>query len=60
VADQDLERRAGKSPEDEHPEMSGDATKPDPSDYSDPRVTQPGEDPPGEDALRPRRDSDRT
>ena len=52
--DRDLEPRAGKGPDDEHPEMGGGASDPDPSDYSDPRVTQPGEDPDGEDALRPR------
>ena len=46
----DLEKRAGKGPDDKHPEMSGGASDPDPSDYADPRVTQPGEDPPGEDA----------
>jgi hypothetical protein len=51
----DLERRAGKGPDDEHPEMGGGASDPDPSDYADPRVTQPGEDPDGEDALSPRR-----
>ncbi len=53
MTDDDLERRAGKGPDDKHPEMGGGAEDPDPSDYSDPRVTQPGEDPPGEDALRP-------
>ncbi len=47
----DLERRAGKSPEDEHPAMSGGPDDPDPSDYADPRVAQPGDDPPDEDAL---------
>ena len=51
----DLERRAGKGPDDAHPLNQGDETDPDPSDYSDTRVAQPGEDPPGEDALeRPR------
>lgn len=49
----DLERRAGKGPDDEHPEMAGDAESPDPSDYADPRVVQPGDDPPGEDARTP-------
>lgn len=49
----DLDRRAGKKPEDEHPAMTGGADDPDPSDYADPRVAQPGEDPPGEDALHP-------
>jgi hypothetical protein len=50
----DLERRAGKAPEDAHPIQEG--RSPDPSDESDLRVAQPGEDPPGEDALggRPR------
>lgn len=47
----DLERRAGKGPDDDRPEMRGGADDPDPSDYSDPRVVQPGDDPPGEDAL---------
>ena len=49
--DDDLERRAGKAPEDEHPLNDGSVT--DPSDYGDPRVAQPGEDPPGEDAMGP-------
>lgn len=40
---------AGKKPEDEHPVREGAA--PDPSDHADPRVAQPGDDPPGEDAL---------
>ena len=44
-----LERRAGKSPEDEHPVQEG--RSPDPSDHADPRVAQPGEDPPDERAL---------
>jgi len=52
--DSDLERRAGKGPEDEHPEMDGGAADPDPSDYADPRVAQPGDDPPGEDAMERR------
>jgi len=52
--DSDLERRAGKGPEDKHPEMDGGAADPDPSDYADPRVAQPGEDPPGEDAMERR------
>lgn len=47
----DLERRAGKGPDDAHPDQAGGAEDPDPSDYSDPRVAQPGEDPAGEDAL---------
>ena len=49
----DLERRAGKGPDDAHPEMGGGIVDPDPSDYADPRVTRPGGDPPGEDAVRP-------
>ena len=51
--DEQLERRAGKAPEDQHPLQEGGASDPDPSDYSDVRVAQPGEDPPGEDALKP-------
>ena len=47
----DLERRAGKAPADEHP--LNDARVTDPSDYADPRVAQPGEDPPEEDAMEP-------
>ncbi|HEX2765480.1 MAG TPA: hypothetical protein VHR55_02420 [Candidatus Limnocylindria bacterium] len=46
-----IERRAGKPPEDAHPTLQ--ATETDPSDYADPRVAQPGEDPVGEDAMRP-------
>lgn len=46
---EELERRAGKRPEDAHPALEG--TEPDPSDYADPRVAQPGDDPPGEDAM---------
>ena len=49
--DDDLNRRAGKEPKDEHPLNDGTVT--DPSDYGDPRVAQPGEDPPGEDAMGP-------
>lgn len=49
--DDDLERRAGKPPEDAHPVSEGGPDEPDPPDYSDPRVAQPGDDPPGEDAL---------
>jgi hypothetical protein len=45
----DLERHAGKAPEDRHPVREGQA--PDISDTADPRVLQPGEDPPDEDAL---------
>jgi hypothetical protein len=51
--DDNLKRRAGKGPDDGHPEMGGGASDPDPSDYADPRVTQPGDDPPGEDARHP-------
>jgi hypothetical protein len=47
----DLDDRAGKRPEDDHPDLE--ATETDPSDYADPRVAQPGEDPPGEDAMEP-------
>jgi hypothetical protein len=47
----DLERRAGKGPDDEHPLNDGTVT--DPSDYSDPRVAQAGEDPPDETAMKP-------
>jgi hypothetical protein len=53
--DDDLERRAGKRPDEAHPISQGGADDPDPSDYADPRVAQPGEDPPGEDALDPDR-----
>ena len=45
----DLERHAGKEPEERHPVREG--AGPDPNDHADPRVAQPGEDPPGEDAL---------
>jgi hypothetical protein len=56
----DLARRSGKGPEDAHPEMGGGADDPDPSDYGDPRVTQAGDDPAGEDALgAPIGDADR-
>lgn len=51
--DEDLERRAGKGPADDHPDSVGGAADPDPSDYADPRVAQPGEDPPDEDAMEP-------
>lgn len=47
----DFDRRAGKPPEDDHP--LDQPTAADPSDYADPRVTQPGDDPPGEDAMEP-------
>jgi len=50
--EEDLERRAGKPPHEAHPIGEGDERDPDPSDYADPRVAQPGEDPPGEDAMR--------
>jgi hypothetical protein len=45
----DLEEHAGKSANDRHPIREG--VGPDPSDHADSRVTQPGDDPPGEDAL---------
>ena len=48
----ELERRAGKPPDEAHPIGQGGADDPDPSDYADPRVAQPGEDPPGEQARR--------
>jgi hypothetical protein len=51
---EDLERRAGKGPDDDHPDNRADEA--DPSDYADPRVAQPGEDPPGERAMRPTED----
>jgi hypothetical protein len=50
--DEDLERRAGKGPDDAHPIGECDEHDADPSDYADPRVAQPGDDPPGEDARR--------
>jgi hypothetical protein len=53
----DFDHHAGKEPEDRHPIREGDS--PDPSDYADERVAQPGEDPPGEDALRPPEPVDR-
>jgi hypothetical protein len=46
-----FDRRAGKAPEDDHP--LDQPTAADPSDYADPRVAQPGEDPADEDALGP-------
>jgi hypothetical protein len=53
----DLERHAGKAPDDRHPVREGEA--PDVSDMADPRVLQPGEDPPDEIALSgPARTSD--
>ncbi len=51
MPDDDLDRRAGKSPADDHP--LDQPTAADPSDYGDPRVAQPGEDPPDEDAMEP-------
>lgn len=39
----DLERRAGKGEENEHPEQEGDVS--DHADYADPRVAQPGRGP---------------
>ena len=47
--DDQFDEHAGKRPEDRHPIGEGEAA--DPSDYADPRVAQPGEDPPGEDAM---------
>ena len=56
----DLRRRSGKGPDDAHPEMGGGRDDPDPSDYADPEVMQPGDDPEGEDALGgPIADADR-
>lgn len=51
--DHDLERRAGKDPDDTHPVGQARDGESDPSDYADPRVAQPGEDPADEDALGP-------
>lgn len=51
--DDDLERRAGKGPDDTHPVGQARDGETDPSDYADPRVAQPGEDPADEDALGP-------
>jgi hypothetical protein len=45
----DFDRHAGKAPADRHPVQEG--ARPDHSDQADLRVAQPGEDPPGEDAL---------
>jgi hypothetical protein len=47
----ELDRRAGKGSEDDHPLDEPDRHS-DPSDHADPRVTQPGDDAPGEDAMR--------
>jgi hypothetical protein len=44
-----MDRHAGKAADDRHPVREGEGQ--DTSDVSDPRVAQPGEDPPGEDAL---------
>ena len=49
--DEKVDRHAGKPPKDQHP--VGEGKEADPSDYADPRVAQPGEDPPGEDAMEP-------
>jgi len=49
----ELERRAGKGPDDAHPVGEAGQSQPDPSDYADPRVAQPGDDPPDEDAMEP-------
>ena len=47
--DDELERHAGKGPEGDHPfDRPGSH---DPADQADPRVAQPGEDPPNEDAM---------
>lgn len=54
MRDDDLDNRAGKPAEDDRPEMAGGADDPDPADYADPRVAQPGQDPPGENALQGR------
>lgn len=54
---EEYEQHAGKAPEDRHPAQLG--TETDPSDYADPRVAQPGEDPPGEDAMEPIVDGER-
>jgi len=48
--DRSLDDHAGKAPDERHPVREGEA--PDPSDHADERVAQPGEDPPGEDALQ--------
>jgi hypothetical protein len=48
----DLERRAGKGPEDQPRVGEGGPDHPHSSDYADPRAAQPGEDPPGEDAMQ--------
>jgi hypothetical protein len=53
----DDDRHAGKAPEDHHPVLLG--TETDPSDYADPRVVQPGDDPPGENAMEPIDDRER-
>jgi hypothetical protein len=50
-----IDEHAGKEPDEQHLVREGAA--PDPSDQSDSRVAQPGEDPPGEDALRRTPDS---
>ncbi len=47
--DPDLDDTAGKSPADDHPGLTGEPANP--SDHADPRVAQPGDDPPDEDAL---------
>jgi hypothetical protein len=49
VMTDDNDRHAGKAPDERHPVQEGAA--PDPSDHADLRVAQPGDDPPGEDAL---------
>ena len=57
MTDDELDRRAGKAPADDHPLDQPAAA--DPSDYSDPRVAQPGEDPSDEEALEPTPNEDR-
>ena len=53
----DIDTHAGKAPDERHPVREGAA--PDPSDHGDLRVAQPGDDPPGEDALSPPDDPSR-
>ena len=54
MSENDFDRRAGKPPEEAHPV---DPEAPDPGDYGDPRVAQPDEGPPDEDAMEPLPDS---
>ncbi len=53
--DGEREDHAGKPPQDHHP--VGEGASADGSDHADPRVAQPGEDPPGEDAVHREPDS---